>query len=190
MKQQSNKNFNNFKYEVSMSFTTEITQFNPDWYATVSAFSYTDIRPHPSTRDVGSFFTRDIQFYSKPDGRPFGIEAFYLTFPLFCQADVKAIGEQTITFKQMPGTNESEGYVEWTFSGQQLRNGFGVPDGKGWYHMQQTAELYLRDDNGKTLIHKYVITATKIIKLTTPPTECEAESALETSRLSAPASVI
>jgi hypothetical protein len=145
-----------------MSSTTSISPITPSWYRTVSDFSHSDMRAHPSTDDVAKYFTNDAQFFLKEGGEPHGIEAFRLVYPIACQADVEAIGKQKISFKQISGI---ESFVKWKFSGQQLRNGYAELTGKGWYHIAQTAHIYLREVEGVALIYKYVIVKSESKKL-------------------------
>lgn len=125
---------------------------NPDWTRVAVAFSNADLRAHPNTDEVMSFFSDNATFY---EARYYNVGktiAWY-GFKILCEWS-------TLAFKREPSVmlEEKKDHIVWKFTSTQLRSG-RLPawiSPPAWYHITGEYKLYFEGSGANTKISRIV----------------------------------
>ena len=127
---------------------------NDDWFRVAKSFSDTDLRAHPNTYDIMSYFSDDVIFVEPGRYDDIGKNVARLFFKVFCEWGVLEYRNLSL-----PTFSQEDDHIVWSFDSIQLRKEGILPT---WlksprpYNIRYTAHLYFSGKGKDCKISKYI----------------------------------
>ncbi len=126
---------------------------NEVWFRVAKSFSDTDLRSHPNTDDVMSYFSDDVIFSKPGSYNNIGKNTAWAVFKLSCEWGV-------LEYKNItpPTFSQEDDHIVWTFDSMQTRKGI-LPlwiKSPHRYNIHCKVHLYFSGEGDNCKISKYV----------------------------------